>query len=161
MPTSFQEFLHQKAEEFGHLEQVRLRGVWVGALQRLHDRIKQWLQESDPEGFLEFWTMAESVFDPHLGTFEAPVLDIRLGEASIRVRPMGWKVIGPSRSELGGSGRVEGRVDFIERRSGKAVAYRVVGPQDQDETWWIAGELGGLTPLDRGSLESLLQDLWS
>ena len=159
METSFQEFLEQKATATGGPERLRLRAEWLAALQRLYSQMESWLRESDPGNLLEFEVVHELEYDPALGTFHMPKMFIRIGEATIQVRPMGRKVIGSSRAELGPNRRVEGRVD-VEERHDKVILYRVVDDSG-DESWFVAGKFGGLAPLDHAAMESVLRDLWS
>ena len=53
MPTSFQEFLKQKAEGTGIQERNQNRSDWLGPLRMLLHHIENWLRAADTEHVLE------------------------------------------------------------------------------------------------------------
>src|SRR5438067_1384257 len=89
MPTSFQEFLRQKAEGSNVKDRIRSRGEWLGALNRLRDQIRGWLHEADPDDLLEIVPYEVERVEQRLGIYDAPALKIRLGTDTVDVLPMG------------------------------------------------------------------------
>jgi hypothetical protein len=85
MQTSFQEFLRQKVEGSDWKDRSRIRGEWLGALNRLLDQIRDWLKESDPENVLELITYEVERVEGRLGVYDAPALKIRLNTDAAEV----------------------------------------------------------------------------
>src|SRR5487761_2470824 len=146
MSTSFQEFLKEKAEVSGARDRKRSREEWLGALTRLFDQIRTWLNESDPEHLIEVVPFEVERVEQRLGVYDAPALKIRLGTDSIDIRTVGRYTsatfslptsetkIGRARDwgDLGG-----GRVDVTDGER-KYLLLRVI--EDGQDRWYAWGD---------------------
>jgi hypothetical protein len=166
VPTSFQDFLRQKAEGTGIQERNQNRREWLNALQGLLIEIGHWLREADTENLLEtMWYDVERVED-RLGVYDAPALKIRLGTDEVDVVPVGRYAIGPlpaqaikSLREIEGTdGPAAGRVD-ITNGERKYLLLRVISSGQQ--RWYAVNERSQVVLFDRANFETILQDLWS
>lgn len=166
MPTRFQDFLRQKADEFGGRDRNRKRLEWLQAIQGLLDQVRDWLRVADPENLLESVPYEVERVEGRLGIYDAPALKLRLGTDEIDIVPVGRFAIGPLpaqalKSLLGLDGTddpVAGRVD-VTNGERKYLLYRDVST-GQDR-WYALGEQSQAVLLDQAHLESILQDLWS
>ncbi len=98
---SFQEWLERRAQEVNQPERLRRRSEWIAALDQFREQVTSWIRESDPKGLLIIERMEIERTEPRLGTYTAPALKISLGDAAVRVVPMGRDVRGSYRSEDG------------------------------------------------------------
>lgn len=162
-PSSFREFLRGKGEEFDLRDRRRRRREWLGALERLIERIVGWLHQSDPDGLLDIDRYEVSRTEPRLGTYEAPALRIRLGAAEARLIPIGREVPLPSvRVESPVPPDFHGRVDLADAPVSPLRRYHLLLDVREDgEHWHIRDEHGRFSPLGREEFERILQDLLS
>ena len=86
---SFQEWLERRAQEVNQPERLRRRSEWIAALDQFREQVTSWIRESDPKGLLIIERMEIERTEPRLGTYTAPALKISLGDAAVRVVPMG------------------------------------------------------------------------
>jgi hypothetical protein len=154
----FQEWLEKRAQEVNQPERLHHRSEWIAALDQFYEQILNWIHESDPKGLLIIERMQLTRSEPRLGTYVAPALKISLGDAAVRVVPMGRDVRGSYRNEAGIECRYQGRVDIADDLS-KYVLYRIAdeGPQ----AWIVMGSSGSPKRFDRAQLEAILSDLLS
>jgi hypothetical protein len=117
-----------------------------------------WIQESDPKGLLIIERMELARTEPRLGTYTAPALKISLGDAAVRVVPMGRDVRGSYRNDEGTERRYEGRVDITDGLR-KYVLYRIA--DEGSQAWIVIGNSGSPKRFDRAQLEAILSDLLS
>lgn len=161
MPTSFQEFLREKAEGSDWKARGQSRREWLDALKRLLDQIRGDLRAADPDDLLEIVPYEVERVEGRLGIYDAPALKIRLGTDSVDVLPVGRYAIGPiaPRSVQGVPGGWSGgRVDITNGEKRYMLLQSIEAGKDR----WYALEVGGPiepAPLDRGRLEAILQDL--
>jgi hypothetical protein len=166
MQTSFQEFLRQKVEGSDWRDRKRLRDEWLGALHRLLVQIRDWLNESDPEGILEYVTYDVERVEGRLGVYDAPALKIRLNADFAEVLPVGRSVplpyyvqdqlSVPSNRQAWGdlSG---GRVDITNGERKHILLRSTQGGQDR---WYaVMKDVTPPLPFDRACLEGILKDL--
>ena len=161
--TSFQEFLHKKAEEQKRGFRPDRRDEWIAAVDKLNRQIVDWLRESDPEQLLEIIPETVEKAEKGLGTYRVPALKIGVGNRMVRVVPIARNLVNPL---LGDGTTLGGRVDITDG-SKKYMLRRILrdsspnreGPDEAP--WEVLDEHFGVTPLDRGRLESILQDLLS
>ncbi len=153
--TSFQEFLHRKAEEQGQSSARERRDEWIAAVDRLTRQIEGWLRESDPEGVLDLIPVTFDKAEKGLGPYKIDGLQVGVGELSARVVPVARNVVGSPRI-MGDGARLAGRVDITDGIK-KYVLRRVL--KDGSETWEVLDDHFGAAPFDRDRLESILQDL--
>jgi hypothetical protein len=180
--TTFQEFLEKHAEQQRSREKRERREEWIAAAGRLVKQIRAWLAESDPKQVLEVLAFDVQRSEPDLGTYTIPSLKIGLGDASVRVEPVGRNAMGiigaRAGSGLGAAGwsgsglgteggvaaqvpvgaRAEGRVDLTDGIR-RYILYRTL--MDGQENWYALDERFQPAPLDRGRLEAMLLDLLS
>ena len=153
--TSFQEFLHKKAEEQRVLSRRDLRDEWIEAVGRLISQIDQWLTEADPQGVLDKIDIPYEKAEVGLGRYTVHGLKIGLGDLSAQVIPVARNVVGSHRIQQDGS-QLGGRVD-ITNGIMKYILRRTL--KDGAESWEVLDEHFGSDPLDRARLELILQDL--
>ena len=168
MHTSFQEFLRQKLEGSDWKDRSRIRGEWLGALNRLLDRIRDWLRESDPEGVLELITYEVERVENRLGVYDAPALKIRVNTDSVDVLPMGRFAMRPlslqslllqNLPSIPVNQQVhEGRVDITD---GERRYVLLRGIEDGQDHWYAVRGINQAVPFDRTCLEEILKDLLS
>jgi hypothetical protein len=155
--TSFQEFLHKKAEEQDQPSRRERRDEWIEAVGRLIRQIDAWLDEADPEGILDRIDVPFDKAEVGLGAYTIHGLKIGVGDLTVRVIPVARNVVGSSRI-LGDGAQLAGRVDISDGIK-KYVLWRVI--KDGAESWEVLDERFGAAPLDRARMESILQDLLS
>ena len=154
----FKEWLEKRAREVNQPERLRHRSEWIAALDHLYEQILSWIQEADPKGLLIVERMELTRREPRLGTYTAPAMKISLGEAAVRVVPMGSDIHDSYRNEDGTEGRYEGRVDITDDLH-KYVLYRVA--DEGSQAWIVVGRSGPPKRFDRAQLEAILSDLLS
>lgn len=155
---TFQEFLERHAQQRQHKEQRARREEWIAAVGRLLGQLRTWLAEADPAGVLEVLPMEVEKAEPGLGIYRIPSLKISLGGAAVEVVPVGRNVIGTVGPQGDVGIRAEGRVDITDGIR-RYILYRTLN--DGQERWYALDERFQATPLDRGRLEGMLQDLLS
>jgi hypothetical protein len=156
---TFREFLHKKTEEQQHPERRQRLDDWAVAVSQLINQLRTWLRESDPDGLLHVSTRLVQKFEPGLGAFSTPVLEIAVGDATARVEPVARNAVGVVERRGEPPVRAEGRVDITDG-SRKYILYRTIDKEGKD-TWYALDERFEAAPLDRAKLEAILQDLLS
>jgi hypothetical protein len=154
----FKEWLEKRAQEVNQPERLHHRSEWIAALDQFYEQVLSWIRESDPKGLLIIERMQITRSEPRLGTYVAPALKISLGDAAVRVVPMGRDVRGSYRNEAGTECRYEGRVDITDDRR-KYVLYRVA--DEGSQAWVVVVDLELPRRFDRAELEKILWDLLS
>src|SRR5271155_578266 len=129
--TSFQEFLHKKAEEQRQISRRDLRDEWILAVDRLTALIANWLHESDPEGLLDLIPLTFDKAEKGLGAYKIQGLQIGVGDLAVKVVPVARLVAGSS--NIVGE-QVAGRVD-ITNGIKKFILWRII--KDGVESWEV------------------------
>ena len=80
MMTSFQEFLRQKVDISALKDRNRSRGEWLGAINRLLDRVRDWLREADPDDLLEIVPYEVERVEKRLGIYDQPFQHARMAD---------------------------------------------------------------------------------
>jgi hypothetical protein len=166
MPTTFQEFLRQKAEGTSSRDRIRHRDEWLGALNRLFDLIRNFLREADPDDLLEIVPYEVQRVEDRLGVYDAPAMKIRLGTDAVDLLPVGRFSIGHLsvhtlrrfQEENGVGETPAGRVDITDGERKYLLLRSMQGDQDR---WFAVDEYSRAALLDRKHLEAILQDLLS
>lgn len=166
MPTTFQEFLRQKAEGTSSRDRIRHRDEWLGALNRLFDLIRNFLRQADPDDLLEIVPYEVQRVENRLGVYDAPAMKIRLGTDAVDLLPVGRFSIGhlsvhslgASLGEIGEGDTLAGRVDITNGERKYLLLRSMEGDQ---ERWFAVDAYSGATLLDRERLEEILRDLLS
>lgn len=166
MATSFQEFLQKKLEGTDWRERGRRRQEWLGALDRLLNRIQVDLRESDPERLLEVVPYLVVRAEEKLGVYDAPALKIHLGTATVDVLPIARYGSVPfalrdlqaiSGNERRWGGLSGGRVDITDGER-RVMLFRDI--EGEPERWYaVPGDRLIPESFDRDRLEAVLQDL--
>jgi hypothetical protein len=155
---AFRDFLRKKAEEEQNVHRRERRDQWIAAVRRLLDQLRAWLAEADPDKVLDVIPLEVQKIEPGLGIYTIPALKIGLGDAAVKVDPMGRNAVGiielPGRPPT----RAEGRVDITDDIH-RYILYRLL--DDGRDVWYALDEKFRPEPLDRGRLEAILQDLLS
>ncbi len=154
----FRDWLQRRARELNQPERLRRRVEWIAALDQLYEQIIGWIRESDPEGILVIERMELERSEPSLGTYAAPALKISLGDAAVRVVPMGRDTHRTFRDDQGCDHRYEGRVDFTDGLR-KYILYRAA--DDGPPQWLVLDELDRPQRFDQRALETILWELLS
>jgi hypothetical protein len=86
---------------------------WLSALDQLFRDIEGWVQPAVREGVLKTSRSEVEIDEPDLGSYVAPLLEIRAGGLLIRLEPVGVRVVGVVAS--GGHRLIglRGRVDLV------------------------------------------------
>jgi hypothetical protein len=155
---TFQDFLSTVAENQGSKDRHQRREEWVAAVRRLVERLRDWLAESDPRKLLDVVPLSLERAEPSLGVYEVPGLKISAGDASVQIVPVGRNAVGIVGLPGDGGLPAEGRVDVTDGAR-RYILYRTL--KDGQESWYVVDERFRATPLDRGRLEEVLQDLLS
>jgi len=97
-------FLRKKKEEEKSKVVVReeLKRLWLEALKKLFDDIKNWVADASQEGLLQIHEDTEQLAEEHLGRYQVPLLVLRAGASEVLIKPIGAMIIG-----------AKGRVDMI------------------------------------------------
>jgi hypothetical protein len=116
MPDKLTEFLRARTPQ----PDLKQRAEWLDAIRKLYVQIKDWLSEAKAEGLVDYGDADVAITESTLGTYDAPVLQLRFGERMMHVRPVGRFVIG-----------AKGRIDMLLGPN-QAMMIRAA-----DETWKI------------------------
>jgi hypothetical protein len=157
---SFRDFLAEQAERIPDQETkaAKRRDEWIASLTRLNDRIKDWLQQDDPNHVLSVEDLTYKLREEGIGEYEVNGLSIGLGPRYVRLQPVARTVAGPlSSTGVVHIPRAYGRVDMTDGLR-KFMLFRVeTEPQD---SWRIIEQDGyKVLPFDQQSFESALQSL--
>jgi hypothetical protein len=165
---SFQEFLREKAERSGWKERMNARADWLTAVGWLFQRIRALLRDADPNGVLEIVEYQVERVEERLGVYDAPALKIRLDAVSVDIVPAGRyapkplsliNLLAVPHNESRWGDLSGGRVDVTDGER-KHLLLRSI--EDERDRWYVVmSNKAGVTPLDRESLEQVLQDLLS
>jgi hypothetical protein len=163
MSTTFQEFLHKKAQT--HQAEVNAAksvvDEWWTSIERLFAQIRQWMKQSDPDGLIEIKEGVEEIREPGLGVYRAPRLDLRAFGKWIGVIPKARRTVGRAKPpQKSAPERAEGRVDITDELR-RYVLYRF--KQDGRDVWLIDGLETGRegaasepAPLDQEAFEKAM-----
>jgi len=91
-------------------QQIQQKEEWLGAIDSLFKGIEEWLAPAVQEGVLTTSRSAEGIVEQYLGEYQAPVLRIDDGRATVRLQPVGGRVVGLVEPHMHG---LRGRVDLI------------------------------------------------
>lgn len=157
---TLKEYLQSWAEEDERTrdERFRIAHEWIGAVERLVDQVRHWIEQSDDKKIVEFDYEATKIREERLIPYVARVLVIRLNATEIRLVPIFRYNVGPYLKD--GEIRVNrsyGRMDLTGGGK-KYLLYRhEIDPAD---VWYIVDE-DRFVPrkLDRETFEQALLDL--
>jgi hypothetical protein len=140
MNTVFRDFLRQQAEKHQAEASAGKATVdeWRAAIERLFGQLREWLQQSDPEGFIEIKEGQQDITEHGLGRYRVPRLDLRAFGKWIGIIP---KARGTARTahppRKSAPERAIGRVDITDELR-RYVLYRF---QEGDREVWLIDDL--------------------
>jgi hypothetical protein len=135
MSTTFKEFLHEQAQK--HQAEAPIIDEWRAAIERLFVQIRQWLKESDPEGFIEIEEKQQDVREPGLGYYRVPRLDLRAFGKWIGIIPKARRTVATAQPpRKSAPERAEGRVDITDELR-RYVLYRF--REEGRDVWLVDG----------------------
>jgi hypothetical protein len=156
---TLREFLLKNAPRDEMLRR-RWREDWTAAVDRLLAQIRDWLADAATAGLLDIEPLVFEKREQGLGAYRIQGLAIHFGETTVKVVPVGRRVVahlGPHAEA--GHQNAEGRVD-ITNGAYKYILYRKLNDAG-DEQWLVQDERSDIRPLDREQFEAILQDLLS
>jgi len=132
---SLKDFIAEQAERLraDEPEAVKKRDEWVGAVDRLNRRVRDWLDQADPDHkFIQVHGRLYQLREEGIGAYEARGLSIGIGPREIRLVPIARYVAGPlSATGVIHVNRAYGRVDLTDGLN-KFLIFRVEKePQDR------------------------------
>ena len=158
---SLKDFIAEQAEKLRTEEPraARKRDEWTAAVDRLNQRIREWLTQADPDQkILEVRERPYPRREEGIGAYEVRGLSIALGPREVRVEPIGRNVAGP----LSATGvihvhRAYGRVDLTDGLK-KFMIFRV--ERDPEDRWNIIEQDGfRMQPFDQSAFEEAFKSL--
>jgi hypothetical protein len=145
MGESLHAFLKRKRKRPG-VDWQKQRDEYLHAVGELHKKIRTWLKQSIEEGDVVVSTPDELVVEDDIPQYTAPGMILSIGDARVRFRPVGTRVVGAL-----------GRVDVL---SGEHPPARLVL---LDDGWTLTRRMRGgalsTVPLKRKVFEDLLRDM--
>jgi hypothetical protein len=135
------------------------REEWIAAVDRLLAQLRTWLTDAGSAEFLDVEQLDFEKREQGLGTYHIHGMAINFGERTVKVLPIGRRVLahlGPYAQA--GHENAEGRVD-ITNGAYKSLLFRKL--TDAGEQWLVQDERSGIRPLDREQFEAILTDLLS
>jgi hypothetical protein len=123
----------------------RTKSDWLEALADLYRDIREWLSESEKRGLVRLADTKETLEEEHLGTYEAPGLNISFGADLVRLVPVGRLVLG-----------ARGRVDVITNRGQFVLVLR------GDSQWYLVRDRlnkDAFIALDEGSFTAFVKEI--
>jgi hypothetical protein len=157
---TLREFLQKNAPR-AEQERFRrkLRDEWIAAVDHLLTQLRGWVADAVSAGLLDLEPLEFEKREQGLGAYHIQGLAINFGESTVKVVPVGRRVLahlGPYAEA--GHENAEGRVDITNGAS-KYFLFRKL--TDTDQQWLIQDERSQIRPLDRERFEAILQDLLS
>jgi hypothetical protein len=153
------EFLKKNAPRDEMLRR-RVREDWIGYVDRLLKKLRDWLAEAGAADLLDLQTLEFDKREQGLGAYRIKGLAINFGERTVKVVPVGRNVathLGPFAEPS--HENAEGRVD-ITNGAYKYYLYLKLNDARQEE-WLVQKEGSDIRRLDREQFEAILQDLLS
>jgi hypothetical protein len=90
-----------------------LKTEWKQALDNLFKGIESWLEPAIQAGVLKASRSSTDLLEEDLGTYLVPILRITDGRATVRIEPIGARVVGVLGHKGVRLGGLRGRVDLI------------------------------------------------
>jgi hypothetical protein len=158
MTKTFTDFLRERATEHQEAAQSGKAVVeeWRQAIEKLFERFKAWLADSDPEHFIRIETVEHQMSEKGLGRYQVPALHLSFFGKNIFIIPKARNTVGsahPPQSKA--PQRASGRVDITDEVR-RHVLYRF--RQENGEDLWLIEDPAGETPqpLDQQLFEKVL-----
>src|SRR6266496_3913894 len=151
------EFLKKNAPR-DEMRRRQWREGWIGYVDRLLKRVRDWIAEAGAADLLDLETLEFDKREQGLGAYRIKGLAIHFGERTVKIVPVGRNVA----AHLGsfaepGHENAEGRVDIT---NGAYKYYLYLKLNDAGEEEWLAQkEDAEIRRFDREQFEAILQDL--
>ena len=155
---TLREFLLKNAPR-DEIARRQIRDEWVAAVDRLLAQMRDWLMDTTGD-LLDLEPLEFEKREQGLGSYRIKGLAIHFGERTVKVLPVGRRVLfhlGPYAEA--GHENAEGRVD-ITNGAYKYFLYRKLNDA-AEEQWLVQDERSAIRPLDREQFEAILQALLS
>jgi hypothetical protein len=156
---SLHEFLVKNAPRDA-IQRRQQRAMWIGAVARLLKQMQEWLIDTGSHELLEMEPLEFERREQGLGAYRIQGLAIHFGERTVKVVPVGRRVLahlGPYAEA--GHENAEGRVD-ITNGAYKYFLFRKLNDAGEEQ-WLVQDERSAIRPLDREQFEAILQELLS
>ena len=88
------EFLRQQGDAPGSPNWTHVRNEWLGDLQGLGNKMREWLDEPIAQHLLVWIQEMVTLQEEHLGTYEAPAWAVGRGTRLVAIRPVARLVVG-------------------------------------------------------------------
>jgi hypothetical protein len=158
---TFLQFLKEHAEASNNprTQIERKKRAWVSSVEQLVAQAKNWLEDSDRETKVLRLVVNEdySINEAELGTYNAPCLQIWLGNKVVELRPVARNVAGGI-DEGGLRIEAQGRVDITDRKR-EFVICRIKKENDLDRWTIVDPDRDIVSELDRSTFEAAVQRL--
>jgi hypothetical protein len=126
---------------------------WLAALEALFTDIERWVKPAVSAGVLATSRSTTEVLEQDFGTYQAPVLRIQGAELTVRIEPVGVRVVGV----VSGGGRrllgLKGRADLV------CGPIRIPLVRRQTGDWQAVPLRGDPRTLDEESFAELLSEV--
>ncbi len=157
---SFKEFLESQEETLRVTKSRRQteKEEWVRSLEGLISQMEGWLKEFDPKGMLTVTREQREVREGAYGSYEVPVLLIRLDVQTAKISPKARKVLGPRWKPVEGewSGWVE-----LEGDLAGFDLFRF-SPVDGNASWFIRDRVNyNFKQFNKDSFDAALVEAFS
>ena len=137
--TSVEQFKQQKDE-------------WTAALDRLFQEIEGWLEPAIQGGYLTTRRVQAQIIEQDFGTYDVPMLEILRGGLTVRLEPIGVRVVGvvAAGKRLVG---LRGRVDLV------CGPIRIPIVRSSPATWKALPLRGEPRELDEETFSEILEEV--
>jgi hypothetical protein len=109
---------------------------WRASIDRLYQKIRTWLADSDPNGLIKIEQREHEVSEPRIGVYHVPRLDLRAFGSSVGIIPNVIHTVGtvlPPNGTI--SKRASGRVDITDDVH-RSIVY-LYRDEEGRESWWM------------------------
>ncbi len=160
---SFKEFLASQESRLRaeQAAQEQARQDWIGAVDRLIERISAWIKSSDPHNLVKLDPQLLGDIDETGGLRkldELAELRVSIGHQEVIIRPAVHDTLGPQWKP--GEGKWTGRVDMMGSPYGYQL-YRYVFADGREE-WYVRNTRDyQIKALEQSSFDAALVDLFS
>lgn len=127
-------------------DSIQEKQDYLQAVQELFGNIRRWLNEAETQGLATLQERSTEIEERLLGSYEAPLLSVKLPQGSVSFIPVGRMILG-----------ARGRVDLSSPKGMFLLLRPSVG-----EGWGVRGAVegsSGLTPFDESVFLELLKKL--
>lgn len=128
------------------------KNEWITALGRLFQEIEGWLEPAVRGGYLATRRTQTQIIEQDFGTYDAPMLEILRGGLTVRLEPIGVRVVGvvAAGKRLVG---LRGRVDLI------CGPIRIPIVRSPPNTWKALPLRGEPRELDEETFSQILEEV--